>query len=380
MTTVVLAPYSVASFPEAGGHFWVYMQFAAALAALECDVYWLEQFRPSGDQNKDTRTIDTFIRRMRNFGFDQKVILYKNDEPAASELEYIGMEKGQAERIIKRAELLINFHYEIDAGLLSKFRKTAVLDIDPGLLQFWISNKQLNLPQHDFYFTTGETVGTDRALFPDCGLPWVHVRPGVFLDLWPYIYDKSCEAFTTVSSWWGKEYVSDGKEILYENNKRVTFLEFVDLPRFTKQPLELALSFGDDEAAERQRLEQHGWRVRHAFAAANGPDAYQNYIQRSRGEFSCAKPSCMKFQNAWISDRTLCYLATGKPAVVQHTGPSSYLPDGEGLFRFSTMDGAVQAFETINQSYEENCRAARKIAEEYFDARKSVETILQTAL
>jgi len=136
----------------------------------------------------------------------------------------------------------------------------------------------------------------------------------------------------------------------------------------------------DDEAAERQRLEQHGWRVRHAFAAANGPDAYQNYIQRSRGEFSCAKPSCMKFQNAWISDRTLCYLATGKPAVVQHTGPSSYLPDGEGLFRFSTMDGAVQAFETINQSYEENCRAARKIAEEYFDARKSVETILQTAL
>ena len=379
MTTVVLAPYSVASFPEAGGHFWVYMQSAAALAATGCDVYWLEQFQPSGDQDKDSKTIHTFLGRMRKFGFDQKVILYKRND-LTPQFEFINMESAQAEGIMKRADLLINFHYAIEPELLSKFRRTAVVDIDPGLLQFWIFNNQLNLPKHDFYFTTGETVGTRNALFPDCGLPWVYVRPGVFLDLWPSVNKESAEVFTTVSSWWGKEYVSDGKDVLYENNKRVSFLEFIELPRFTKQPLELALSFGDDETEERERLEQHGWRVKHAFSAANGPEEYRNYIQRSRGEFSCAKPSCMKFQNAWISDRTLCYLASGKPVVVQDTGPSSYLPHGEGLFRFSTIDDAVQAFETINASYEENCRAARKIAEEYFDARKAVATILQTAL
>jgi hypothetical protein len=379
MTTVVVAPYNVISFPEAGGHFWVYFQSVAALASLGCDVYWLEQFSPSGDEVKDARSIETFLSRMREFGFDQKVLLYKKDDHSPG-CEFISIQAGQAESIIKRAEILFNFHYAIDPELLSKFRKTALIDIDPGLLQFWVANQQLSFPPHDFYFTTGETVGTSKALFPDCGLAWNYVSPGVFLDLWPYKYDAASEAFTTVSSWWGKEYVSDGRDVLYENNKRVSFLEFQELPRRTSQPLELALSFGDDEAEERSRLENYGWRVKHAFSVASSPSAYQRYIQQSRGEFSCAKPSCMKFQNAWISDRTLCYLSTGKPAVVQDTGASSFLPNGEGLFRFSTMDEAAHAFEVINRSYEKNCRTARAIAEEYFDARKSMKTILEIVL
>ena len=168
--------------------------------------------------------------------------------------------------------------------------------------------------------------------------------------------------------------------MLYENNKRVSFLDFIDLPKRTSKPLELALSFGDDEESEKRNLERFGWRVKHAFEIANGPEKYRAYIQSSRGEFSCAKPSCMRFQNAWISDRTLCYLSSGKPAVVQFTGPSSYLPDGEGFFRFSTMEEAVNAFETINADYEKHCRIARQIAEEFFDATKSVEKILNTAL
>ncbi|MGH9856808.1 MAG: hypothetical protein ACRD4B_03090, partial [Acidobacteriota bacterium] len=246
MTTVFLAPYRVASFPQTGGHFWVYMQLAAAMAAIGCDVYWLEQFHPSGDPDQDAKSVATFLSRMRDFGFDQRVILYKKDD-AATDLEYMTMERPEAERMIRRADLLLNFHYNIDPKLLSQFRKTALIDIDPGLLQFWAANRQINLPSHDFYFTTGETVGHSNALFPDCGLPWVYIRPGVFLDLWPYTYDGSCESFTTVSSWWGKEYVSDGNDILYENNKRVSFLEFIDLPGLTSQSLELALSFGVDE-------------------------------------------------------------------------------------------------------------------------------------
>ena len=378
MTTILVAPYNVASFPNAGGHFWVYMQTAAALAAMGCEVYWLEQFHPTGTRD-DAVSLSTFFDRMRDFGFENKTILYKtkSDPP---DYEFIDFDPRHAEHIFARADLLINFHYGIQPELLSKFRKTAVVDIDPGLLQFWVANKQLTLPVHHFYFTIGETVGTSRALFPDCGLPWIHIRPGIFLDLWPYSFGDSCEAFTTVSSWWGKEYVSDGKDILFENNKRVTFLDFLDLPRFTNQPLELALSFGDDEAGERERLEGSGWRVSHAFRVAGDPHAYQKYIQHSRGEFSCVKPSCLFFQNAWISDRTLCYLASGKPAVVQDTGPSSYLPEGDGFYRFKTMDQATGAFEQINKKYEQNCRAARKIAEEYFDIRNSLEIILNTAL
>src|SRR5213076_1198138 len=117
-------------------------------------------------------------------------------------------------------------------------------------------------------------------------------------------------------------------------------------------------------------LESHGWRVRDSREVAGSPEAYRSYLQRSRGELSCAKPSCMEFQNAWISDRTLCYLASGKPAVVQHTGPSSFLPDREGLFRFSTLAEAAAAFAAINGDYEHHCRAARRLAKEHFDARQ----------
>src|SRR2546422_4039762 len=116
------------------------------------------------------------------------------------------------------------------------------------------------------------------------------------------------------------------------------------------------------------RLERHGWCVRDSRDVAGSPESYRGYIQRSRGEFSAAKPSCIAFQNAWVSDRTVCYLASGKPAVVQDTGASSYLPDGEGLLRFTSLEEAVDALAQINGAYLRHCRTAREIAETHFDA------------
>lgn len=379
MSRIVVSPFNVACFPEAGGHFWVYMQYIAALKARGCEVFWLEEFLPSKDLLADDRKLATFQLRMREFGLDQHVILYRK-RSSNGEPRYLNIESKRAERILREADLLINFHYTMSPAMLSMFRRTAVVDIDPGLLQFWVANGQLDLAKHDFYFTTGETVGTERALFSDLGVPWIHIRPGVFFDLWPFRYQATSEAFTTVSSWWGEEYITDGGDILYENNKRVTFLDFDDLPHRTDQPIELALSFGDDEAAETQRLQSAGWRVIHARAASESPQTYQAYIQSSRGEFSCVKPSCIKFQNAWISDRTLCYMASGKPVVFQNTGPSGFLPEGRGLFRFTTADEVVDAFSEINRNYAGHCKAAREIVEEYFDSTKAIEILLNTAL
>ena len=107
---------------------------------------------------------------------------------------------------------------------------------------------------------------------------------------------------------------------------------------------------------------------------------YQRYIQSSRGEFSCAKPSCVRLQNAWVSDRTLCYLASGKPAVVQHTGASRFLPDAAGLFRFSTLDEAAKQLEIVAADYDRQCQLGRALAEEYFDARKVAAQLLEQAL
>ena len=168
---------------------------------------------------------------------------------------------------------------------------------------------------------------------------------------------------------------------MYENTKRVAFLEFADLPRLTRQPLELALFMKNPrDMKEWKELEERRWRVRHSGEVAASPEQYQAYIQQSRGEFSCAKPSCMRFQNAWVSDRTLCYLASGKPVVVQNTGPSMFLPNGEGMFRFTTLEQAAKAFDVINADYEHHCRAARRLAETQFDARRVMTRILSFAL
>jgi hypothetical protein len=383
MPTVVISPFNVVNFLEGGGHFWVYMQYAQALRQLGCEVYWLENFHSNGDNEQDSAVLSSFVARMKPYGLDEKLILCmshgQKGAPSAP-YQYFGMAQAEAEAIFQRADLLLNFHYAIDPVLLSRFRRTALVDIDPGLLQFWINRKQLSVNQHDYYFTTGETVGTPNASFPDCSLPWVHIRPAVCLEHWPYSYDHQFEAFTTVSSWDGGDWVVDGEEI-YENTKRMSFLQFKALPQMTQQALELALFLRTAaDMEDRRTMESHGWRIRHSREVAKSPELYQSYIQGSRGEFSCAKPSCMKFQNAWISDRTLCYLACGKPVVIQNTGPSSFLPNGEGMFRFSTLQDAAEALATINADYERHCRAAREIAEAYFDARQVLNRILNFAL
>src|SRR3989454_394780 len=383
MPTVVICPFNVVNFPPGGGHFWVYMQYTLGLRQLGCDVYWMEQFRRSGNDEADEAALATFRARMERLGMGGKLILYTDGEPnGAARLpqEYLGRSRAEAEAIFEGADLLLNFHYAISPALLARFQRTALVDIDPGLLQFWISRGQLSVARHDFYFTTGETVGTPAARFPDCGLEWVRIRPAVCLELWPSAFNARSEAFSTISNWDADDWIVDGKQV-YENTKRVAFLEFADLPRQTDQPLELALYLRTEkDTEERSDLEKRGWRVRHSREVAGTPEQYQSYIQNSRGEFSCAKRSCREFQNAWVSDRTLCYLASGKPVVVQDTGPSAFLPNGEGMFRFSTLTEAAEALDAINQDYEKHCRAARRIAETFFDAQRAAGTILSATL
>jgi hypothetical protein len=202
----------------------------------------------------------------------------------------------------------------------------------------------------------------------------------VSLDHWNYRFDPNCEAFTTVSNWDSSDWIVDG-DLRYENTKRVAFLEFADLPRMTRQPLELALFLKRErDMKEWKEMEERGWRIRLSRDVAATPEMYREYIAQSRGEFSCAKPSFRQFQNAWVSDRTACYLASGKPVVVQDTGPSELLPNGEGMFRFSTPKEAASAFDLINADYERHCRVARSIAEAQFDAKKVAARILSHAL
>jgi len=384
MPTVVISPYRTLEFVEGGGHFWVYMQYAHSLQQLGCEVYWVERYYGQ-DAGPDGSRVTALLQRLKRYGLENKVIFCTDasgDRGQGREYDYIGVTRSEAEEVFKRADLLLNFHYAIDPEFLAFFRRTALVDIDPGLLQKWMSTGQLPVAPHDIYLTTGETVGTRSALFPDCGVEWAHIRPPVCLDLWPYTYDPGSEAFTTVTSWW-TGYATEtigGREAAYDNNKRTAYLAFAELPRWTSQPLELALHLAADETEDRQTMERHGWRLRSSIEMTGTPETYRSYIQHSRGELSCVKPSCVKLQNGWISDRSLCYLASGKPVVMQDTGPNPYVPFGEGIFRFSTPEEAAEALATVNADYEKHCRRAREIAETYFDARQAAEKILNVAL
>ena len=163
----------------------------------------------------------------------------------------------------------------------------------------------------------------------------------------------------------------------YANRKRDGFFPFLDRPRRAPVPLELAIAGAGPDLA---MLRDRGWNVSDALVIAATPWDYQSYIQASRGEFGCAKPSCVRLQNAWLSDRTLCYLASGKPAVVQHTGPSQFLPDAAGLFRFRDLEEALRHLKTATADYECHSKLARALAEEHFDARKVAAGVLERAL
>ena len=378
MTTVVVSPYNVVNFPEGGGHFWAYMQYVLGLRQLGCQVYWLEQLDPGPETTQGKAALQVFLERMKSFGLQDDLILYSATKKS-DQIAFVGRNPNQVDSIFRQADLLINFHYAAEKKILERFQRTALIDIDPGLLQFWISHRQLSVQSHDLYFTIGETVGTDRALFPDCGLTWIHTRPVVHLESWPFAYLPGSRAFTSISTWETHDWiVGDGES--YDNSKRISYRKFAELPCITKQELGLALFLNDQYDAERKWMESLGWQIWPSVEVTGTPDQYRSFIQGSRGEFGVAKPAYVSFQTSWVSDRSLCYLASGKPVVAQDTGPSAFLPDGNGLFRFSTTEQAAAAIEAINRSYLRHCKAARAIAEEYFDSQKVLQELLNRAL
>jgi hypothetical protein len=365
-------------YPDGGGHLWVYLNWALGLRSLGCEVTWLECERRNGLRRQDDIAcrIAALKSRLAPYGLADRVAVHPANGSAISR-EMVGdcLDLDAADD----ADLLLNLQYFAPPQVVDRFRRSALLDIDPGLLQLWASQGLISLARHDVYFTIGETVGRPGARFPDLGKSWLYSPPCVSLDWWHPAPRVEEAPFTTLSHWWADEWVQDGAEV-YDNTKRAGFLPFLGLPGLTAQPLELALNFAPHEDAERTMLREHGWRIRESAEVSSTPGDYQRYIQQSGGEFSCAKPSCVRLQNAWISDRTLCYLASGKPAVVQHTGPSSFLPDDEGLFRFRDLPDAARALDKVASDLERQGSLARALAEEYFDARKVVGSLLERAL
>jgi hypothetical protein len=375
-TRVCLCPTATLDPSTGAGHLWVYLNWALGLRALGCEVIWLEAVDPGLPAPELAARIADLKHRLEPFGLADSVAVHSETEqslPTEAVADCLDLQAALT------ADVLLNQRYRMPPALVQQFRRSALIDIDPGLLQVWMSMGQLPVAPHDVYFTIGETVGQPEARFPDCDIEWHYVPPPVSLDTWTPCIPDATAPFTTVSNWWGDEWLTFEGE-MFENNKRVSFLEYADLPLHTPMQLELALCLGTGDADDRLLMENRGWRIRDAAEVSATPSRYQEYIRHSRGEFSCAKPSCVRLANAWISDRTLCYLASGRPAIVQHTGPSRLLLDGAGLFRFRTLQEAVAALATVQAEYDRHCRHARALVETYFDARQVVRSVLERAL
>ena len=380
MTLTVCLSGDVRYRDNAGGAAWLYLSWALGLRELGCRVIWLEAVEPTTGQADLEHYVAAVKERLARYGLpDALAICSATDEPLPpTTLEGVL----DASAAAAETDLFLNAAYVLRPDVVRSFRRSAFVDADPGLMQIWMSTGQYPIPPHDVYFTIGETVGTSEARFPDCGLDWHFTRLPIPLGEWSVAAADDAAPFTTVSNWWSEEDWIEVDGEWMSNEKRTAFIEYLDLPGRVPVPLELALTLGrtEVEKADRRMLEDRGWRVLGLFDVDWTPDAYRSYVQSSRGEFTCVKPFYARLATGVVLDRTLHYLASGKPAIVQHTGPSSYLPDREGLFRFRTLDEAADALVAAASDYERHSQAARALAETYFDAKDVVGSLLERAL
>jgi hypothetical protein len=381
--TVFVGSAFVAQYPQGGGNFWVPLQYLLGLRDLGYDAWWLEYLWTRGDPARDRAYIETFFDYVRGFGVSDRVVLGyfptgSKDEPDGPP-EYLGM--SEAELVArKRDALLLNLVHSMTPPLREGFARTVLYDLDPGAFQIWSRQWDMGVGRHDAHLTIGMNLGAADSPVPLHGVAWQRVWPAVHLPVWPAqpVLGPGRGAYTTVTQWWSNSWAYLGGEV-YDCNKRAGFLPLLPLPDRAGVRVELAANVDPGEVEDRALLAAHHWHLLEAHAVAGTPETFRGFVQRSRGEISAAKPSYVKARAGWVSDRTICYLASGRPCVVEATGAEVHLPASAGLRFFRTLDEAVDGVRAIEADYPAASRAARAIAEEVFATRVTIPALLSAA-
>ena len=237
------------------------------------------------------------------------------------------------------------------------FTQLAIAKADPWYVQFFTKFSCL--------FTFGANIGTPRSPVPTGAFTWRHTWQPITLDDWRPAVPPG-DRFTTVMTWQIESFTDVG------GNKDREFLRFITLPSMTAQPFELAVN------GPQSLLQAHGWPTVSAMQVSLTPWAYRDFIHRSKAEFGVAKHTYVSARSGWFSDRTACYLASGRPALVQDTGWTDHLPAGEGLLSFSSVDEALSGIDRINSDYNRHRDRAVEIAREHFEAGRVLGRLLDT--
>jgi len=377
---IVLGNSSVAGYPEGGGVWSWFLQYPLAFKAAGHDILWLELLRSSKNRDQDARTIAAFYDRVRQHGLEANsvVLLFDRDldfQPL-DDAEVFGLDQHRLHCSIREADLLLNFACALRQPLLSMFRKKALLDGDPGHLQISALDVNLDIQGHDTFLTVGGRINAADSRIPKLGQEWHTFEQLLYLPRWPSAApaDRS-RPFTSITQWTWEQLLYKGK--MYSVSKRDAYLRYIRLPGIARCPLELAANIGmSDPAGDRPILLANGWQLVEPALVASSPELYQDYIHCSRGEFMCPKPIHVDLKTGWFSDRSIAYLASGRPVVAEETGFSERIPAGIGLIAFHDIETAAAAIVEIDSNYAKHHRAAREIAEACFDWRQTIETIL----
>jgi hypothetical protein len=195
------------------------------------------------------------------------------------------------------------------------------------------------------------------------------------LERWPAADAVERDALTTVGNWRG--YGSIERDGIHYGQRAHSLRRFLDLPERTGERFELALAIHPDERDDLAGLRDHGWQLVDPVRAAGTPDAYADFVRGSKGELGIAKSGYVVSGSGWFSDRSACYLASGRPVIAQETGFSEFLPTGLGLFAFTSADDVVAAVNELRRDYSKHARGARALAEEHFDSDRVLTGLLE---
>jgi hypothetical protein len=293
--------------------------------------------------------------------------------------QWFGIADAHREEVIASADLLINVSGTLDRPQdYRSARRMAYIDSDPLFTQIKLAKEETyfrdQIDVHDVHFTFGESPASE---VPDTGHRWLATRQPVVISEW-----EPCSThrgvFTTVMNWTSYNDVEyDGRTY---GQKDVEFLQFLDLPqRVAPSVLEVAANVGKTRHTPRERLAHHGWQIVDPDEVCPDLESYRSYVRSSMAEWSVAKQAYVVAHTGWFSCRSACYLAAGRPVVVQDTGFSAVLPVGEGIVPFTTLEEAVEGIRIVEGDHARHAKAARAIATAYFDSGKVLERLIEEA-
>ena len=364
----------VAGVPGQGGATWAVLQYLLGLRNLGHEVLLVEPVTPSPGTALDESPAAVYCEMvMSAVGLPHNWALLK-----AGTTKTVGLSYDDIRRRARRADVLLNVSGMLtDEALLEAVPVRAYLDLDPAFNQLWhgVEGIDMRFDGHTHFVTVGLSLGTDGCPVPTWGRRWIPTLPPVVLGEWPVADGVRYPGFTTVANFRGYGSVThDG--VLY-GQKVHSLRELPDLPARTSERFMLAMAVHPDEQQDLLMLRANGWELLDPATVAASPDDYRGFVQASKAEFGLAKSGYVLSRCGWFSDRSACYLASGRPVVAQDTGFAAYLPTGKGLLSFATADDVAAGIESVNADYDGHRRAARDLAEEHLDSDRVLVRLLE---